>query len=384
MRTKRGRFSAAPFYGEDETLGKRILGWFRRDAVLTISLCLAVLSCLIEPPGLGYLNYIDFDTLITLFCLMLLVEGLREEQFLQYAANRVLSQVRTVRGLMVTLVFLCFVSSMLITNDVALITFVPLGMMMLEMASQRKRLCFAVVLMTIAANLGSMFTPIGNPQNLYLFSLSGLSLPEFLGLTAPYTVGAALLLLLCVRFGCGHGTLSIRLGKAPPLRRGPVCFYLALFLLCVAAVGGMVPHVVLLAVVTALLLWKDRRLFARIDYSLLFTFVFFFIFVGNIKQLEGLQVWIREALAGRDRLFGVVLSQVISNVPAAMLLSGYSSDLRELIIGVDLGGLGTLIASMASLISYKQLVEQDPELRGPYLKLFTLLNLGFLAVLFLI
>lgn len=384
MRTKRGRFSAAPFYGEDETLGKRILGWFRRDAVLTISLCLAVLSCLIEPPGLGYLSYIDFNTLITLFCLMLLVEGLREEQFLQYAANRVLSQVRTVRGLMVTLVFLCFVGSMLITNDVALITFVPLGIMMLEMASQRKRLCFAVALMTIAANLGSMFTPIGNPQNLYLFSLSGLSLPEFLGLTAPYTMGAALLLLLCVRFGCGHGTLSIRLGEAPPLRRGPVCFYLALFLLCVAAVGGMVPHVVLLAVVAILLLWKDRRLFARIDYSLLITFVFFFIFVGNIKQLEGLQVWIRGALDGRDRLFGVLLSQVISNVPAAMLLSGYSGDLRELIIGVDLGGLGTLIASMASLISYKQLVEREPELRGPYLKLFTLLNLGFLAVLFLI
>ena len=216
-------------------MGKRILGWFRRDTVLTISLCLAVSSCLIEPPGPGYLSYIDCNTLITLFCLMLLVEGLREEQFLQYAAARVLSRVRTVRGLLATLVFLCFVGSMLITNDVALLTFVPLGMMMLEMASQRKRLCFAVALMTIAANLGSMFTPIGNPQNLYLFSLSGLSLPEFLGLTAPYTVGAALLLLLCVRFGCGHGTLSIRLGEAPPLRQGPVCFYLGLFLLCVAA-----------------------------------------------------------------------------------------------------------------------------------------------------
>ena len=168
-------------------MGKRILGWFRRDTVLTISLCLAVSSCLIEPPGPGYLSYIDCNTLITLFCLMLLVEGLREEQFLQYAAARVLSRVRTVRGLLATLVFLCFVGSMLITNDVALITFVPLGMMMLEMASQRKRLCFAVALMTIAANLGSMFTPIGNPQNLYLFSLSGLSLPEFLGLTAIYS-----------------------------------------------------------------------------------------------------------------------------------------------------------------------------------------------------
>ncbi len=362
-------------------MGKRILGWFRRDTVLTISLCLAVSSCLIEPPGPGYLSYIDCNTLITLFCLMLLVEGLREEQFLQYAAARVLSRVRTVRGLLATLVFLCFVGSMLITNDVALITFVPLGMMMLEMASQRKRLCFAVALMTIAANLGSMFTPIGNPQNLYLFSLSGLSLPEFLGLTAPYTVGAALLLLLCVRFGCGHGTLSIRLGEAPPLRQGPVCFYLGLFLLCVAAVGGMVPHGVLLAVVTALLLWKDRRLFARIDYSLLFTFVFFFIFVGNIKQLEGLQVWIRGALEGRDRLLGVVLSQVISNVPAAMLLSGYSSDLRELIIGVDLGGLGTLIASMASLISYKSIARHYPERKGRYLALFTAANLVFLAAL---
>ena len=365
-------------------MGKQILGWFRRDTVLTISLCLAVSSCLIEPPGPSYLSYIDFNTLITLFCLMLLVEGLREEKFLQYAANQVLSQVRTVRGLMITLVFLCFVGSMLITNDVALITFVPLGIMILEIAGQRKRMCFTVALMTIAANLGSMFTPIGNPQNLYLFSMSGLSLPEFLHLTAPYTVGAALLLLLCVRFGCGHGTLSICLGETPHLRRGPVCFYLALFLLCVAAVGGVVPHLVLLGVVTILLMWKDRRLFAQIDYSLLLTFVFFFIFVGNIKHLESLQVWIRGALEGRDRLLGVVLSQVISNVPAAMLLSGYSSDLRELIIGVDLGGLGTLIASMASLISYKQLVEREPELRSPYLKLFTLLNLGFLAVLFLI
>ena len=362
-------------------MGKRILGWFRRDTVLTISLCLAVSSCLIEPPGPGYLSYIDCNTLITLFCLMLLVEGLREEQFLQYAAARVLSRVRTVRGLLATLVFLCFVGSMLITNDVALITFVPLGMMMLEMASQRKRLCFAVALMTIAANLGSMFTPIGNPQNLYLFSLSGLSLPEFLGLTAPYTVGAALLLLLCVRFGCGHGTLSIRLGEAPPLRQGPVCFYLGLFLLCVAAVGGMVPHGVLLAVVTALLLWKDRRLFARIDYSLLFTFVFFFIFVGNIKQLEGLQVWIRGALEGRDRLLGVVLSQVISNVPAAILLSRFTQNARGLLVGVNIGGAGTLVASLASLITFREYTRRCPEQTGRFLGLFTLISFGFLAIL---
>ena len=356
----------------------------KNETILVVASILAVISCFIVPPDKEYAGYIHASTISQLICLMLVVCGFQRIGVFRIIGSRLLHHVSTARGLVITLISLTYFSGMLITNDVALITFVPLGMMMLEMASQRKRLCFAVALMTVAANLGSMFTPIGNPQNLYLFSLSGLSLPEFLGLTAPYTAGAALLLLLCVRFGCGHGTLSICLGEATPLRRGPVCFYLALFLLCVAAVGGMVPHVALLAVVTVLLLWKDRRLFARIAYSLLCTFVFFFIFVGNIKQLEGLQVWIRRALDGRDRLFGVVLSQVISNVPAAMLLSGYSSDLRELIIGVDLGGLGTLIASMASLISYKQLVEQAPELRGLYLKLFTLLNLGFLAVLLLI
>ena len=362
-------------------MGKRILDLFRRDVVLTVSLVLAVLSCLIAPPSPAYVGYIDFNTLIVLFCLMLLVEGLREENFLQYIAAKVLSRVGTMRGMAATLVFLCFVSSMFITNDVALITFVPLGVMMLRMASLRRKLCYTVTLMTIAANLGSMFTPIGNPQNLYLFALSGLNLPEFLRLTGPYTAGAALLLGACVFFGYRHRQLSIQLGETVPLRRGRIAFYLALFLLCVFTVGGFLPHPVLLAVVGLLLLWRDRGLFVRIDYALILTFVFFFIFVGNLKQLDVLQAWISGAMAGRDRLIGVLVSQIISNVPAAMLLSGYSSDLRELIIGVDLGGLGTLIASMASLISYKQVAGQYPSLRKRYLALFTAYNVAFLLLL---
>ena len=354
---------------------------FRKDVVLTASFCLAVLSCFISPPSLEYIGYIDFNTLIVLFCLMLLVEGLREQNFLQYIAAKVLSRVGTMRGMSATLIFLCFFSSMFITNDVALITFVPLGIMMLRMATQRRRMCYTVTLMTIAANLGSMFTPIGNPQNLYLFSLSGLSLPRFLLLTGPYAAGAALLLGVFILFGYRHSQLSIKLGETAPLNWRAIGFYLALFLLCVLSVAGFVPHAALLAVVGLLLLWRNRGLFVRIDYSLLLTFVFFFLFVGNIKQLDWLQDWIGGAMAGRDRLIGVLVSQVISNVPAAMLLSGYSSDLRELIVGVNVGGLGTLIASMASLISYKQVAGQYPSLKKRYLVMFTLINAAFLLVL---
>ncbi len=365
-------------------MGKRILSMFRKDVVLTASFCLAVLSCFISPPSMDYLGYIDFNTLIVLFCLMLLVEGLREQNFLQYIAAKVLSRVGTMGGMAATLVFLCFFSSMLITNDVALITFVPLGVMMLRMASLRRRMCYTVTLMTIAANLGSMLTPIGKPQNLYLFSLSGLKLPEFLFLTGPYVLGAALLLGISVFFGYRHRQLSINLEETIPLNWRSIAFYLSLFLLCVLTVSGFLPHAVLLAVVGLLLLWRNRGLFVRIDYSLLLTFLFFFIFIGNIKQLDTLQTWIGGAMEGRDRLLGVLVSQIISNVPAAMLLSGYSGDLRELIVGVNLGGLGTLIASMASLISYKQVAGQYPSLRRHYLTVFTLCNVAFLVLLCLI
>ena len=363
-------------------MGKRIVELFRRDVVLSVSFLLAAGSCLISPPGPAYLDYIDFDTLIILFCLMLIVEGLRRQNVLHMVAGRVLSRVGSTRGLAVTLVFLCFFSSMLMTNDVALITFVPFGIMLMRMADLKGRLTYTITLMTVAANLGSMLTPIGNPQNLYLFGLSGLSIPQFLALTGPCAAAAAVLLLLCIFFGYRQSRLDIQVGEGAPLDRGAVSWYGVLFLLCLLTVAGAVPHPVLLILVALVLLWRDRSLFGRVDYSLLLTFVFFFVFVGNLKQLEQLQVWIGGALAGREKLVAVLVSQVISNVPAAMLLSGYTGDIPALILGTNLGGLGTLIASMASLISYKQVVNQYPEKRGRFLLVFTLVNLGFLLVLY--
>lgn len=359
----------------------KIKNYLRGDAVLSAALCLALLSCLIRPPGREYLRYIDFNTLIMLFCLMLIIEGLRGEGFLEFLGSRILIRVKTRRGIVFTLIFLCFISSMFITNDVALITFVPFGIMILEMINLTAKMCCTVTLMTVAANLGSMFTPIGNPQNLYLFSLSGMGVPEFLELTWLYTGCAAFVLTLFTVVCYKEEHLVLDMQPAPLRDKRTVAYYLALFALCVLTVARFVPHLVLLAVVTAALLYKNKSLFRRVDYSLLLTFLFFFIFTGNINHIESLHSFIMSILSGNEIPGSIVLSQFISNVPAAMLLSGYSTDYPALIIGTNLGGLGTLIASMASLISYKQVAAKYPQLKRQYLAIFTVFNLIFLAAL---
>lgn len=363
-------------------MAEKIKNYLRGDAVLSVSLVLALLSCLIEPPSLQYLRYIDFNTLIMLFCLMLIIEGLREQNFLQFIGSRILIKVKTRRGIVFTLVFLCFISSMFITNDVSLITFVPFGIMILEMINLTDKMCGTITLMTIAANLGSMFTPIGNPQNLYLFSLSGMGVPDFLELMWLYTGLAAFMLTVIVVVFYPEEHLQLDMRTEQLNDKSAVAFYLVLFTLCVLTVAHFVPHLVLLTVVTAALLYKNKKLFAQIDYSLLLTFLFFFIFVGNMNHIGSLHDFIGSILTGNEVLISVLVSQVISNVPAAMLLSGYSDNYAALIIGTNMGGLGTLIASMASLISYKQVAEKYPHLRRQYLAIFTVDNLIFLAALY--
>lgn len=363
---------------------KKAAALFKNDSVLLISLCLALLSCLITPPGPKYLGYIDFHTLILLFCLMLIVEGLRELNFFPYIGDLLLSRTSSRRGLSLVLVFLCFVSSMFITNDVALITFVPLGILILEMSGMQSRICYIVVLMTIAANLGSMFTPIGNPQNLYLYSLSGLKLHEFLMLMLPLTALSAVLLILFSIFGAGHGSIRIQMENTDLPGKVPLLFLGILFLFCMLSVAGILSDIVLLCLVAIPLFIRQKKLFLKIDYSLLLTFIFFFIFVGNIDHFEQLRTFISSILENHERLISILASQVISNVPAAMLLSNYTSRISELIIGTNLGGLGTLIASMASLISYRQISSRYPEMKTKYLGIFTGCNLIFLLILYFI
>ena len=363
---------------------QKIKAAFRQDTILTVSLFLASLSCLIIHPDSQYIHYIDFNTMILLFCLMLIVQGLKEQDFFQEIGERILSKVKTERGIIFTLVSLCFFSSMFITNDVALITFIPFGLLILEMIHLSSMLCITITLMTIAANLGSMLTPIGNPQNLYLFSISEYSLQEFLLLTLPYTLASAILLFIVIFIRYKKNRIDIQLQKQRKKIKRQIYEYLLLFFLCLLSVAGVIPRVILLGIITVCIWLKDGRLFLKIDYALLLTFVCFFIFIGNMNRMEGLHELIIHMIEKQERMISIGISQIISNVPAALLLSGYTDNIKELIIGTNIGGLGTLIASMASLISYKQVAMKYPQQKRRYLLTFTFWNVIFLIILCLL
>lgn len=361
---------------------KKLISFFQKDAVLTVSFFLAVISCFFYPPGPQYLGYLDLHTLILLFCLMLIVAGLRECGVFDWLGTSLLLHVNSERMVALLLIFLCFFSSMLITNDVSLITFVPFGILLLQMCHLDQKKVLLVTFMTIAANLGSMFTPIGNPQNLYLYSLSGLSLLRFLGMMLPYTLGAAFLLLVCSFLFFSGKEITVSMEKKSFSHPWQIVIFAVLFFCCILTVAKVMPHGLLLFLTIAGIFFVNRSLYRKVDYSLLFTFVFFFLFIGNMKQLAALRVYLEQMITGHERLLSVLTSQIISNVPAAMLLSGYTKEIPALIVGTNLGGLGTLIASMASLISYRQILASDASCRKKYLLVFTIFNLVFLAILY--
>ncbi len=364
-----------------EKVGKRIAEFVRRETVLSVAAVLAAVSCFFVTPDEEYLGYIDFRTLILLFCLMAVMAGFKQMGVFRILSAGLLQRVKSGRGLTLCLVFLCFFGSMIITNDVSLVTFVPFGLLALEMAGMEKQICAAVTFMTIGANLGSMLTPIGNPQNLYLYGRSGVSAVSFMALMLPYAALSALLLAGAVFLTFRRETVSCQVERpaAPPKQR--LILYLALFAVCILTVSGVLPEGVLLVIVLAAVLADRKELLAGVDYGLLLTFAAFFVFIGNMGRLPQFCAFLESVLTGNERIAAVAASQVISNVPAALLLSGFTDEWRELIIGTNLGGLGTLIASMASLISYKQIAVRHPEKKGSYLAVFTLWNAVFLAVL---
>lgn len=371
---------------------KKILVFFKGETVLCVSLILAALSMLLVPPDAGYLAYIDFRTLAILFCLMCVMAGLQKIGVFNRIAKKLLGRVKSGSGLVLTLVLLCFFFSMLITNDVALITFVPFTFIVLRMlgAETESRLLLpVVVLQTIAANLGSMLTPVGNPQNLYLYGRAGLSVGGFLTLMLPYTLlSLALLVIFSVAQGRGCPQFP-KLGEASGQEDFPdgksglykLIVYLGLFLLCLLVVGHILPWQAVLTVVLMAVLATDRRILTKVDYSLLLTFVGFFVFIGNAGRVPVFRSFLQSVISGREIYTAIIASQIISNVPAALLLSGFTEDMAGLIVGTNLGGLGTLIASMASLISYKSVTKEAGERRGRYIALFTAGNIIFLAAL---
>lgn len=368
---------------------KKVVEFLKAEIVLTVALLLALLSMFIVLPDTEYAGYIDFRTLSILFCLMAVMVGMQQCGVFRFTAEKLLVKVKNTTQLILILVLLCFFFSMLITNDVALITFVPFTFIVLGMLgeeTERKLMIPVVVFQTIGANLGSMLTPMGNPQNLYLYGKSGMSLGSFLVLMIPYTAFALFLLVLCSALlgkQSGSGEIAVQLSEKTSLkgREKELLRYSILFVISLLTVAHVLDYrICLVAVLAAFLIW-DRKLLPKVDYALLLTFVGFFVFIGNMGRVPFFNDLLQRLVAGNEVVTAVISSQVISNVPAALLLSGFTTDVEGLIIGTNLGGLGTLIASMASLISYKYIAKENKCSKGAYFKYFTVANVIFLALL---
>ena len=363
--------------------------FIQQETVLTVAAVLAVLSIFFVPPDAQYAGYIDFRTLSTLFSLMSVMAGLRRQGVFDRLGRALLARTRNTLQLVLVLVGLCFFGSMLITNDVSLLTFIPFTFVVLNRLgsdAHRSLLIPVVCMQTIAANLGSMLTPIGNPQNLYLYGKSGMSMGAFVRLMLPYTLVSLVLLLVWAAITCRKSSVVLSAGSLSaqpdaPHNRNVILLDLILFAVCLLSVIRVLPYGVAFAAVLVCTLCADRSTLRAVDYSLLLTFVAFFIFIGNLGRIPAFSGWLQELLTGREVLVAVLASQITSNVPAALLLSGFTAKTEFLIIGTNLGGLGTLIASMASLISYRQIARELPQEKGRYFGLFTLSNLIFLAIL---
>ncbi|WP_418205611.1 SLC13 family permease [Anaerotignum faecicola] len=363
---------------------EKLLTFFKKETILCIACLLAALSACIVPPDTAYLGYVDTRVLILLFSLMAVLAGFRALGIFDRMANLLLARAKKMRQLALTLVMLCFFSAMLVTNDVALITFVPFTILLLQRVHLEEKLIPVIVLQTIAANLGSMLTPVGNPQNLYLYTISGIGVGAFFRITLPFVlVSFFLLLLLC--FLQGNTPLATQPQAAPPTRTGAEKQQLfgltVLFFLCLLAVFRILPVLPLLALALVWFLLFQKGILKEVDYCLLLTFIFFFILIGNLGRISAIREALQALLCGREVLVSFLSCQFISNVPAAVLLSEFTDRYDLLLAGVNIGGLGTLIASMASLISYKYFAQIPNVGKGRYLLWFTLANLLFAVIL---
>lgn len=357
---------------------QKIIKFIKKETVLSIAFVLALCSMFVTPPNAGYLEYIDFSVISLLFCLMAAVQGFSTEGLTDYMSKKLTSRISSSRALAAVLTALCFFLSMLITNDVALITFVPLTLMLFK--GRQELLIRTVVLETAAANLGSMATPVGNPQNLYIYLHYSYSPADFFPVMLPLS-GICLILIALSLVLIPKEKIEQDSQKAE--FKPTKCFwvYCGIFAVCLCTVARLLDYRICLAATLIALIISNRKILAKVDYALLGTFVCFFVFVGNISAVPEIQALISAAADGRELLLSCGLSQIISNVPCAIMLSGFTENSDALLRGVNIGGMGTLIASLASLISYKLYVRSDGAKKGRYFLEFTIYNFVFLAIL---
>lgn len=366
---------------EINTMKQKMIHFFKAEFVLCIAAVCAVVSMFFVPPSAAYLDYIDVRTLCLLFCLMALVAGFGKCNVFRLLAQTLLSMQKNMRGLSVVLILLPFFSSMLITNDVALITFVPFTILVLSMCGHMEAAPVLIVFQTIAANLGSMATPFGNPQNLFLYANYELSAGDFFGTVVPIAAVSFVCLLIC-GLTRRADAVTVNFKEKVELAHPKLCLmFAALFVLTLLSVFHVIHYAVITVIVAVLLFIFSRDLLGEVDYMLLITFICFFVFAGNIGVIPSVNEVLSTVMEKNALLTSILASQVISNVPAAVLLSGFTDNWQALLAGTNIGGLGTPIASMASLISLKLYMKSESAKSGFYMMFFTVSNVIGLVLL---
>ncbi len=352
----------------------------QKNAVLTIAFIAAVVTSCIVPPDAKYASYFDFKTLTCLFCVLAVVCALKNIRFFTILARKIVDCTGNLRMATIALVYITFIGSMLIANDMALLTFLPLGFFVLSSTGKEKYMAFVFIMQNIAANLGGMLTPFGNPQNLYLYTKFAIPTGEFMQIMLLPFLASITLITVCCLF-LPKDALSICEECPYKIKPGRTALYLVLFALSIIIVFRVIPYQVGLVIIPLVLFFADRRALRAVDYPLLLTFVCFFIFAGNMARIPAVSELFSSLLEKNTLVFSVLSCQVISNVPSAILLSQFTTDYHSLLLGVNIGGTGTLIASLASLITFRQYTEHNPGKAGKYILLFSAFNFGFMILL---
>ncbi len=352
----------------------------KSNAVMMIAFAAALLTSLIVPIDKEYLGYFDVKTLVCLFCVLAVVCALKNINFFYMLARRIVQVFKNARMSILALVYITFIGSMLIANDMALLTFLPLGYIVLTSTGMTKYMAFTFIMQNIAANLGGMLTPFGNPQNLYLYSAFNIPNIEFVQIMAPPFIMSVILITICcfVFVKCDPLELPDERIDLDPKR---TALYMALFALAIAIVFRGIPYWIGLVIIPLVLFFADKKALKMVDYPLLLTFVFFFIFAGNMARIPLVRDFFSMLLDKSTLIFSILSCQVISNVPSAILLSQFTNNYADLLVGVNIGGAGTLIASLASLITFKEYTKHNPGKTGYYITMFSVFNFGFVIVL---
>jgi Na+/H+ antiporter NhaD/arsenite permease-like protein len=362
----------------------QFINLFKTETVFVVSVLIAVLTCFVNIPKL---EYIDFKVIISLFNLIIVVSAFQQLKLLDKIAVAILKKCSNRRSIALVLIIVTFLASMLLTNDVALITLIPLTIIIAK-RSEIEPLKI-VILQTLAANLGSSLTPIGNPQNLFIYSYFNVNTFEFLKAGA-LIAGIGMIVLLAFNFKIEKDKLKYELEAIVIKDKKKLCIYIVLFICIFLSVFRVFDYKLIFLVTICITLAVDKSLFKQVDYYLLITFAAFFIIIGNISSIEPIERAAEKLLSNNSAsyLFSISLSQFISNVPAAVLLSSFTNSWRPMMLGVNVGGMGTLIASLASVIAYKLYVKSFENSRVYLIKFhvynsLSLILIGFIVYIFI-